>query len=81
MTALSLPEAPAWRPLYRIGGVSGFLVVLFGVPALYALYGPLLWVWFALVGISLLQLSRGIVSGARSFNRRHLQASREQRTA
>ncbi|GAC1494758.1 MAG: hypothetical protein NVS2B15_16260 [Pseudarthrobacter sp.] len=76
-----LPHWASWLGILTgsLGLVSEAL--RFVAPALYAVYGPLLWVWFAVVGISLLRLSRGIVPAARSFNRRHLQASREQRTA
>lgn len=43
MSALSLPtKAPAWGPLYRVGGLAGLLVVLSGVVALilYSLNAP-----------------------------------------
>lgn len=81
MTRGVLPHWAGWLGILTgsLGLVSEALRFL--APALYAVYGPLLWVWFAVVGISLLRLSRGIVPGARSFNRRHLETSREQRTA
>lgn len=41
----------------------------FAVTSLYAVYGPLLWVWFAAAGIALLRLDRA--SEARSRQRRH----------
>ena len=53
----------------------------FATPALYAVYGPLMWAWFAVVGISLLRLPRRSGSPGRPLNLRPLRAPREHRTA
>jgi hypothetical protein len=77
----ALPHWAGW-----LGIVTGALGLVsealrFATPALYAVYGPLLWVWFAVVGISLLRLPRRSESPARSFSRRPLPTSREGRIA
>lgn len=57
---------PAWVGWLGIGaGALGLVseALRFSAPTLYALYGPLLWVWFAVVGVLLLRLpQRGDVS-------------------
>ncbi len=56
MSSGVLPHWVGW-----LGTVTGTLGLVsealrFAVPTLYAVYGPLLWAWFAIVGISLLRL-------------------------
>lgn len=53
---------PRWTG--RLGILTGTLGIAgealrFAVPALYAVYGPLLWAWFAVVGVALLRLPLG----------------------
>ncbi|MDQ0757286.1 DUF4386 family protein [Arthrobacter sp. B3I4] len=53
-----LPHWAGW-----LGIVTGALglaseALRFALPALYTVYGPLLWAWFAVVGVSLLRLAR-----------------------
>lgn len=62
---ISLPMVrsglPSWAGWLGIGtGAVGLVseALRFTTPALYAVYGPLLWVWFAVVGVSLLRLPR-----------------------
>ncbi|MFP5313222.1 MAG: hypothetical protein ACLGH7_12610, partial [Actinomycetes bacterium] len=38
----------------------------FATPALYGVYGPMLWAWFAVVGVSLLLLPGRVESRASS---------------
>ncbi|XAS64855.1 DUF4386 family protein [Pseudarthrobacter sp. So.54] len=59
----ALPHWTGW-----LGIVTGALglaseALRFAVPALYAVYGPLLWVWFAVVGVSLLRLAGRVQPG------------------
>jgi hypothetical protein len=77
----AFPHWAGWLGI--VTGVLGLVseALRFATPALYAVYGPLLWVWFAVVGISLLRLPRHVESPARSFSRRPLQAPREGRIA
>lgn len=67
---MSLPMVRGTLPRWAgwLGIVTGGLGLVseasrFSTPTLYAVYGPLLWVWFAVVGVSLLRLShRGSAS-------------------
>lgn len=53
----------------------------FITPSLYAVYGPLLWAWFAVVGVSLLRLPRRNGSPAHPNGRPALRAYKGERTA
>lgn len=53
----------------------------FIMPSLYAVYGPLLWAWFAVVGISLLRLSRRGGSPAPPARQPSLRAYKRERAA
>ena len=76
-----LPHWAGW-----LGIVTGTLglaseALRFAVPALYAVYGPLLWVWFAIVGVALLRLPRrGRGPSAGSFGSKAASVA-EQRSA
>lgn len=77
----ALPHWTGW-----LGIVTGSLGLLsealrFTAPALYAVYGPLLWAWFAVVGVSLLRLPARSEVPALSIPRRPLRSSRARRTA
>ncbi|HKU10779.1 MAG TPA: DUF4386 family protein [Sinomonas sp.] len=77
----ALPHWAGWLGLAT--GTLGLAAesLRFMAPALYTVYGPLMLVWIAVVGISLLRLPRHGESPARSFNRRPLRAPRGHRTA
>ena len=58
---------PHWIGWLGIGvGALGLLaeVLRFAVPSLYTVYGPLLWVWFGIVGVALWRLPRRVGRGA-----------------
>jgi len=59
-----LPHWVGWLGLAT--GALGLVseAMRFATPALYAVYGPLLWVWFAVVGISLLRIQSHSRPGA-----------------
>jgi hypothetical protein len=66
MTRGVLPHVAGW-----LGIATGALglaaeAARFATPGLYAVYGPLLWAWFAVVGVSLLRLPRRSTSAASS---------------
>ena len=72
-----LPHWTGW-----LGIVTGALglaseALRFVAPALYAVYGPLLWAWFAVVGISLLRLPRLRRVRTRSGHHEPLRTSRK----
>ncbi|NKQ57036.1 DUF4386 family protein [Amycolatopsis sp. K13G38] len=76
----ALPHWAGW-----LGIATGALGVVsealrFSTSTLYTAYGPLLWVWFAVVGISLLRLPRR-GDASRPPHSGPLSASEEQRTA
>ncbi|WP_434994526.1 DUF4386 family protein [Arthrobacter sp. Ld5] len=56
MTRGVLPRWIGWLGI--VAGTLGLVseVLRFAVPGLYAVYGPLLWAWFAAVGVALLRL-------------------------
>lgn len=62
-----LPHWAGWLGIAvgALGLVSEAL--RFATPALYAVYGPLLWAWFAVVGVSLLRLAQRDRSTVSSF--------------
>lgn len=76
----ALPHWAGWLGIATgaLGLVSEAL--RFATPALYAVYGPLMWAWFVVVGVSLLRLPDRSESPAGSFNRRPVLASRGHRT-
>lgn len=76
-----LPRWAGW-----LGIVTGALglfseALRFAAPTLYAAYGPLLWAWFAVVGVSLLRLPNHGDVPARASGHRPVQTPRKQRTA
>jgi len=75
-----LPHWAGWLGL--VTGAIGLLseALRFATPILYAVYGPLLWVWFGVVGVSLLRLPRRIDLSPQSISRGRSRASRETRT-
>lgn len=56
----ALPHWTGWLGLVTGGLGLASEALRFAMPALYAVYGPLLWVWFAAVGLSLLRLGRSV---------------------
>lgn len=71
-----LPHWIGW-----LGIVVGALGLLseglrFATPSLYAVYGPLLWVWFGIIGVALLGLPRRIGSTTRQVGRRPWETAR-----
>lgn len=75
-----LPHWAGW-----LGIVTGALglaseALRFAMPALYAVSGPLLWFWFAVVGVSLLRLARQTQGDGGPGNRRPRQTPRDEGT-
>jgi hypothetical protein len=72
-----LPHWSGWLGL--VTGTLGLAseALRFVTPTLYAVYGPLLWAWFAVVGVSLLRLPRHGEIVSRPRHHDPLRASRK----